>query len=249
MNVSPLSPQPWSSKSKKLTRWRCGLPEGLRQDASCKLPVSVIKWCISNSGKLNASEFFLVCSTAWDLWAEHAPIKVDHLGKCGQENVNIGVEWIDGPGNVLGYAELPCGVLSRVKTRIDAGENWRYWPSDPGDGPNLLAVVAHEIGHCLGLGHGPEGSLMQPYYSPDIWEPQEWDIRELQRRYGKRDEPPKGGGMDWEAVVRFVVITIQCVSENLEQFQRNPLLGIVGTIQCVVTRLESEGIRVVIKRK
>ncbi|OWY60495.1 hypothetical protein B7486_68875, partial [cyanobacterium TDX16] len=104
------------------------------------------------------------------------------------EGINLYVtsQRLDGPGRVLADCMLPCGSGGSRRTtltmRIDNSESWA--PDD------LLAVVAHELGHGWGLGHLKEGNLMQPYYTRKIRTPQAGDAFEMVRRYGRQVTPP-----------------------------------------------------------
>lgn len=67
-------------------------------------------------------------------------------------------------------------------------DNDERWSLDSGKGRNLFVVVAHEIGHTLGLEHSPvPNALMSPYYKKlgkDFvlsWD----DILAIQNLYGK----------------------------------------------------------------
>jgi hypothetical protein len=88
---------------------------------------------------------------------------------------------IDGAWNVLALTELPpmaAGPSTVLNQKFDIAE-----VSLTKD--QRIAMMCHEAGHFLGLGHAPPGTgaLMEPILG-SIASPQAWDIRELQERYG-----------------------------------------------------------------
>ncbi|XP_006832398.1 PREDICTED: matrix metalloproteinase-28 isoform X1 [Chrysochloris asiatica] len=93
----------------------------------------------------------------------------------------------DGPGGALAHAFLP----RRGEAHFDLDEHWSL---SRRRGRNLFVVLAHEIGHTLGLSHSPAPrALMAPYYKRlgrDAllsWD----DVLAVQSLYGK----PLGGSV------------------------------------------------------
>ncbi|XP_054649734.1 matrix metalloproteinase-28 isoform X1 [Dunckerocampus dactyliophorus] len=87
----------------------------------------------------------------------------------------------DGPGGALAHAFLP----RRGEAHFDMAERWTL---NGHKGHNLFMVMAHEIGHTLGLEHSPvRHALMSPYYRKlgrslvVSWD----DILAVQQLYGK----------------------------------------------------------------
>ncbi|KAM9210222.1 matrix metalloproteinase-28 isoform 3-T3 [Dugong dugon] len=104
----------------------------------------------------------------------------------GDHNDGLGNAF-DGPGGALAHAFLP----RRGEAHFDLDERWSF---SRRRGRNLFVVVAHEIGHTLGLTHSPAPrALMAPYYKRlgrDAllsWD----DVLAVQSLYGK----PLGGSV------------------------------------------------------
>ncbi len=96
---------------------------------------------------------------------------------------------IDGPWNVLALSELPPpnNVTLAMKQKYDVAETGLTRDQ-------RQAMMAHELGHALGLGHAPPGigALMEPVLGSFV-APQAWDTAQLQERYGVPGyQPPPG---------------------------------------------------------
>ncbi|KAJ6655688.1 hypothetical protein lerEdw1_004741 [Lerista edwardsae] len=121
----------------------------------------------------------------WEATGDSADIRLTFFH--GDHNDGVDNAF-DGPGGALAHAFFP----RRGEAHFDNDERWSL---DSGKGRNLFVVVAHEIGHTLGLEHSPvRNALMSPYYKKlgkDFvlsWD----DILAIQNLYGK---PPRGSAV------------------------------------------------------
>jgi hypothetical protein len=149
---------------------------------------------------------------SWKRWARVIGITVDkHANPKTDPTQFIIAANLGGPSGVLADQELPFGQGANLRMRVDASERWVIADNPGPNQINLLAVLCHENGHCLGMQHiAAEGDadLMNATYSPRIYMPQEDDISYGVKLYGKPVviEPPPPGGLPaeidavWEGV-------------------------------------------------
>lgn len=159
---------------------RCGVPDFARpQEAGlCKWPMLNVTTAnrIEGLNPLSAEREQAAWLEALAAWNTVCGIQLSLIP--GMDTANIYANpGVTGAG-VLAYSYLPCGATStsQMQQVYNSATNWSY--------ALLVNVLIHEIGHAIGLDHGPRGSIMQPTAAGDITRPQTWDIEQAVARYG-----------------------------------------------------------------
>ena len=92
-------------------------------------------------------------------------------------DIRIGGHAFDGAGGTLAHGFYPPanGVSAAGDIHFDIGDPWGLGLVGPGF--SIFQVMAHEIGHAIGLNHtGVPASLMNPFYTEGFSGPQADDI-------------------------------------------------------------------------
>lgn len=191
----------------------CGVSESFGDgSAQVKLPTSRVTFFVRDVlPGFSREEFEAACMEAWKRWERVIGIKVDKHpnGKTDCTQI-VTVANLGGPSGVLADQMLPYGTGVNLRMRVDSTERWIIADNPPAGRINLLGVLCHEDGHCLGLQHIlPEGDrdLMNASYEPRIFEPQEDDISYGRKLYGPPGNgatppvPPLGDSLGLEIII------------------------------------------------
>jgi Matrixin len=109
-------------------------------------------------------------------------------GATASGDIRIGGHTFDGPLGLQAHTFFPPvnGGTFAGDIHLDTAEIWKIGFGGPGF--DIFTLVAHEIGHAIGLGHtAVPGSLMNPFYTEAFSGPQADDIAGAVFIYG----PPR----------------------------------------------------------
>lgn len=108
----------------------------------------------------------------------------------GHGMIRIGTHVFDGPNGTLAHGYYPPnnGLTAAGDIHFDSDELWKI--GFGGSGFDVFQVMAHEIGHAIGLDHtGVASSLMNPFYTEAFSGLQTDDIAGAKLIYGAVPEP------------------------------------------------------------
>jgi len=116
---------------------------------------------------------------AFQVWDDACRIKFIQVADSAQSDIRVANDYIDGAGSTLGICESWAQGGSMVASAIRIDED-AY--SSVG---KFLAVVTHEVGHAIGLGHSPSPSDLMHAYSDGQFTLSDDDIAGALSLYGQ----------------------------------------------------------------
>lgn len=186
----------------------CGHPDRMAMTDVRPWKKRTLTWSVR--GKLPSIDqpsFDGAVKQAFSFWSDVCGL-IFQRTENGRPDILIDSGRIDGQFGVLAYSGLPNGTDSQIGQKYDTQEPWVIASNPPRHKIDLIAVVAHELGHAIGLVHEPmtgTPALMNPTYNAAIRKPQASDIARAQAFYGRSSspEPPvqDGGGSGDKCVI------------------------------------------------
>jgi hypothetical protein len=169
--------------------WRCDVAPAATLTA-CRLPkpTATIRPPLTTTG-ITPQQFAAAARLAIRPWNATRRVKLTVHESANDAEIRQEYGPIDRQGAVLAWSTLPCSGLP-IRQRYDAREQWDLSDGKSDDAPSLWLVIAHELGHALGLDHYAPGNIMAPYYSQMSTTPGPEDLAELERRYNEQEPQP-----------------------------------------------------------
>jgi len=148
-----------------------------------KWPKNQLTLSVKNAPQyLGLSRTKEICLAAAREWSAVCNLRFDIIEDHAASDICVFFQAIDGASNTLGFTYLPMGQ-KQLPLQLDTAEKWLEILNITDPGIYLHAVMAHELGHTIGLPHG--SGLMAAYYNASILRPQPgYDIDESVKRYG-----------------------------------------------------------------
>lgn len=227
----------------------CRTQDQAAADQQCRQPDAIVLYRIEpGDWPVQGEALRDLVARGAAIWHGVSRLVFREAGSGEQPDVVLRACQIDGRGSVLAWSELPCPWRPPVQQCYDVREAWS-WGREPETGKVWLPlVIAHELGHAVGLPHGPSGNIMAPSYGQMSVQPGEWDRRELVARYGEAESPipPEGPGMNkvlqclLKVLPEFLTCIFTAQAEAIQRGEPGPLEEILAFIAQARRRLESD---------
>lgn len=202
--LGPTSPGKWGSPTMGTgaTVTYSFMADGTSCAGECSTSITSLDTLFNSLGISDADWMgaVLAAFAAWSAVADITFVEVADLGEAFNAatqlsgDIRLGAHTFDGPGGTLAHGYFPPvnGASAAGDIHFDIAETWKVGFGGPGF--DIFQVMAHEIGHAIGLDHtGVPNSLMNPFYTEAFLGLQADDIAGAQFIYGARQEVPEPG--------------------------------------------------------
>jgi hypothetical protein len=223
-----------------LDGWECAVDVHDLQAEVCKVPVSSVLFGLGSSwDSFNREDLLAAWRAGLKLWTDQVPLQLGAIYRQNYGHFRCDFLPIDRPGRTVAWSYIPCPWRPPMKQRYDTHETWSLdW--SPSVGMSLPLVVAHEVGHAIGIGHGPVGNVMAPYVNNSINRLGAWDIEQVKLRYANLPTPsPEEPVMPrlWQCLISALPGLLQCLFQSQEEAKS---LGEEGPIEALIKLFNSK---------
>lgn len=187
--VGPTSPGKWGSPvfgTGATVSWSL-IPSGVSCSPDC------VSGTFSDLSSFMSLGFLTEIQNAFAAWSAVADLTFVQVADSGTAfnaagalgDIRLGGHVFDGPSGILAHGYYPPvnGTSAAGDIHFDVADAWKIGFGGPGF--DIFTVMAHEIGHAIGLDHtAVPGSLMNPFYTEAFLGLQADDIAGGQFIYG-----------------------------------------------------------------
>lgn len=186
----------------------CGTPDHLKLVEEAKWPTTKFTWFLDTAGyqgALTRDQLRQGFAMGLGSWAAGAVMEWIEVSSAQDALLFARFAPEDGPGGTLAKSELADNTMRQKRQWYDSGDVWSMLER-PSRGVYYPAVVAHEVGHWLGLTHDPDSAvtLMDPTYNSAVVAPTAQDFRRLYALGYQRREVPVPPPVPGQAVNLFI---------------------------------------------
>lgn len=159
-------------------------------NATCRIPHKRIDVVLPGASMGFTAEEL---QTAWErgasYWSEVANLEFHFHQSHDNPDITPTYGRIDGPGGTLGWSQFPCPWNPPIIQKYDTRENFSI-DFPPTNGISLPELIAHELGHALGIQHQSRGNVMYRLLENRHSKLGPQDKREILARYDAAVDPP-----------------------------------------------------------
>lgn len=163
---------------------RCGLSESLTLDKAWAIPVSRVR-LLRPVGwpQIDNDSPWSIFDNAARLWSDACRISFEYVSAHVDVHV-LSLFCVLGQGSdIVCYSQLPHPWKPPLVQYYDFRRDYSF-TLDCSWGVPLSLIISHQLGHVLGIGHGPPGNVMCGVFDSRVRTLGDFDREQLTMRYG-----------------------------------------------------------------